>query len=824
MLGKISPERGSQPDVAGGRPAVAQPPRVILGDHQHPRRVIPPGTGPGRPQPNTPESTFVDPAQVAPQAGQFTYFKNTPCRPALTATQGAVEPCAAINRDTMLVTGNWFAGLSKDGGQTFSDLNPYTFFPALDSGFCCDQRVDYVASHDLTVWYQQYQYSATTSRGSIRVAVASGRDRLRSGLANDWTRYVFDPQQFGYSSDAWFDFPDTSYTDAWFYWTSNVYLRNSNGSNSPIGAVCVRMDLADMQAGNTVTYASFRGDLAGNGGGMSWRLANGGTGAPMFWADTTSTTNIRIWRWQTGGSIDYVDRSVATYSAAQVAATTADGRLWLGNATGRIRGAWGQSGEIGFLWTCAPQAGRPNAYVRVARFTTPARDMINEHDIWSSTNSLGFGAAEANTLGHVGIVIARGSLTTFPHGAATIVDGYQPWGSGFTFTTMANGSAGPTNDRWGDYFDVQRHWQDQRTFLGTGMQMTSASTSSAQIAWFGRDDYQPVYTSLDVTSTGASGVPITVDVTGRSGNKDGVTPFSRTYDPRQGYQLTAPLTHTVGGQQWVFERWAYTLTPGGTVRLHTLGDRVLTVDDLSGSDDTAEARYVAVRRLDVGSFNPASGVTVDVATADVNGLRDGTTPFVRNYGEGTVVQLTAPDRGASQPFRRWQRGNGTFNTNRSISLTIGNANESLVAQYWTYTQGSIVSFGSGCPGTNNNVPGHRVLGTPEIGQTLTYEGRHVPSANLFGIIHLGQRANPPIPLAVIGMGTCTLNIDPIAFNVPGVFDAAGQFSLPLVAPNDINLIGASLASQVAAFDPGTATTFKWVESAGVEVTLGGLGY
>ena len=573
MLTRIAPERVAQPSSL---PGVPQPPRAIQNEHGHLPRMIPAGPDRSRPRPNTPEARAMAEGQAAPLAGQFSYFRNVACRPANTSTSAAVEPSAAINRDTMLVSGNWFTGLSKDGGQTFTDLNPSTFFPTLDAGWCCDNRVEHVFSHDLTVWYQQYAYSATTQRGSIRVAVARGRDRLRSGIANDWVRYVFDPQQFGFPTGHWFDFPDVSSSSDFFYWTSNVFRRNADGTNTFISAFCARMDLNDMQAGGTVSTSSFRGDIGGNGGGFSWRLANGGTGAPMFFADTTSTTNIRIWRWQVGGSLDYVDRAIASFNAAAAVDSGADGRQWMGNATGRIRGAWGQGSEIGFLWTSAAEADRPNPYVRVARFTTPARDLIDEQDLWSSTLALGYGAAEANSLGHVGIVVALCSSSTFPRCGATIVDGYQAWGTGFTFTNMASGSAGPVGNRWGDYFDVQRHWLDQRTFLGTGSLMTSSTVSTARAAWFGRDDYTPTWVTLDVSSTGASAVPITIDVTDRNGNKDGATGFNRSFAPRQGYQLTAPLRHSAGGRDWVFERWAYTTSPTSTVFLHTLGEPVFT--------------------------------------------------------------------------------------------------------------------------------------------------------------------------------------------------------------------------------------------------------
>lgn len=168
--------------------------------------------------------------------------------------------------------------------------------------------------------------------------------------------------------------------------------------------------------------------------------------------------------------------------------------------------------------------------------------------------------------------------------------------------------------------------------------MTSPTASTSRVAWFGRDDYQPTWVTLDVTSTGATAVPITLDVTDRDGNKDGSTGFVRSFSPRQGYELTAPLRHSSGGRDWVFERWAYTHTPGGVVRLHTHSDRVLVIDDNSISNDTAEARNLEVRTLSIESFNPTSGITIALDTTDLNGRRDGTTPFTREYGDGTRLQ------------------------------------------------------------------------------------------------------------------------------------------------------------------------------------------
>ena len=80
-------------------------------------------------------------------------------------------------------------------------MSPYTFFPSIDGGFCCDQKAIYVNSHNLAVWV--LQYSDNGSKNTLRIAVATTRAKLRSGLASDWDYYDFNPQQVGWPTGHW---------------------------------------------------------------------------------------------------------------------------------------------------------------------------------------------------------------------------------------------------------------------------------------------------------------------------------------------------------------------------------------------------------------------------------------------------------------------------------------------------------------------------------------------------------------------------------------------------------------------------------------------
>ena len=79
------------------------------------------------------------------------------------------EISAGENGQTIMMTGNDWMALSKNGGGTFSNLNPTTIFPQVDGGFCCDQVVVYVPRIDMFVWLLQY-WSGGNGKNRIRVA------------------------------------------------------------------------------------------------------------------------------------------------------------------------------------------------------------------------------------------------------------------------------------------------------------------------------------------------------------------------------------------------------------------------------------------------------------------------------------------------------------------------------------------------------------------------------------------------------------------------------------------------------------------------------
>ena len=74
------------------------------------------------------------------------------------------EPTLAVRGEQALVTANWFASFTKDGGKTFQHIRPWDLFPQTQANqFCCDQVAIYEPKHDLLVsvrlWPSRHPHS-----------------------------------------------------------------------------------------------------------------------------------------------------------------------------------------------------------------------------------------------------------------------------------------------------------------------------------------------------------------------------------------------------------------------------------------------------------------------------------------------------------------------------------------------------------------------------------------------------------------------------------------------------------------------------------------
>jgi hypothetical protein len=424
---------------------------------------------------------------MAPSApGTFTLFRDTDFGATIKAnTSGSTgEPVAANTGGVVFATGNWWAAISADGGQSFQYINPYTMFPASYGGFCCDQMAVYDPSRDLFIWSLQYLPSGPAGSGQnlFRIAAARPADALR-GV---WWYWDFDSEV----NTEW-DFPSLCLSNDYVYYLTNRGPYNAGYVND---SWVFRFPLDPISTGAGFSYGYLD---AGNAGlnNLSWNCANGARDVAYF-ASHNTTSQIRILRWaENTGTLywDNVNLSEAWPNATRICPTP-DGRDWCGFDDGRIKAGWIGRGMIGFMWNGSAGGSFAAPYVEAVRVRESDRAYVDRPYMWNSTVAFQYPAAAPNARGDVGIVAHYSSSSIYPSFGVGIDDdfsrdnGYGP--PGWELKFVRQGTQGPNVNRWGDYFSVQPFAPNGLGWIATGHTMQGcgvAGCKETRFEIFGRE-------------------------------------------------------------------------------------------------------------------------------------------------------------------------------------------------------------------------------------------------------------------------------------------------------------------------------------------------
>jgi hypothetical protein len=425
------------------------------------------------------------------------------------------EPSVAVTKSgqVVLVTANTFAALSKDGGTSFTFINPAVLFPQdPHKPFFCDQTLVYDAAHDLMVWYMQHDYYAGASAtdpdaGNLyRIAVAKGDDIGK----NRWRYYDFTPQLIADWKTTELDFPDLTFSDNYLYVSTNVFDEGAGGAYR--GAVTVRMPLDKLAAYEAFNFRVFttvpKDDPNGFGPG-SLRGARGAKTTMYLGTNTAAAGNnsLRVYAWKEDAtSVTSTDVTINDWFGGGRGDCTApgpDGRDWLGRIDGRMTAAWYNrtNDTFGFAWTSAqgtPAATFPFPHVRAAVFKAADPPTLDSQPIlYSKTTAYAYPAVAADAQGQLGVSVAYGGGTAnYPSHAVGFLTP-PPGANGFWTWTLAaahQGDTGPQFDAWGDYFWVCHDPGTAGQFLGVGavplkVTGTDAHRTEVQLARFRRTPF-----------------------------------------------------------------------------------------------------------------------------------------------------------------------------------------------------------------------------------------------------------------------------------------------------------------------------------------------
>jgi hypothetical protein len=391
------------------------------------------------------------------------------------------EPSAAARGQEILTTFNWGALWSEDGGNHFSQLDPYGLFEAppaaVGSGFCCDQVVLYLKSVDLMVWFLQGDYNE--GGNTVRLLVAKGEDIRK----RRWHLYDFSPQSIGKWSGEWFDYPDLAATDKHLFISLNVFTTSGDGFTK---SVVLRLPLEQLAAYSKVDIGVFVSDTE-----FSARFAQGSRGR-MFWASHRDTAAMVVRSWSDDadqplkGRIVAVERWTRPDNDTVSGAEGPNGSPWLNRLDERITAGWASGDIVGFAWTsgkieAGDGADYPYPHVRVAILRrgdlesggTAILHPVSEPHIWSSKFAISYPAAAPNEAGDVGIGLYFGGSKHFPSAAVGFFrQTDQNWET--ILTVLATGKNTPRCRKsegvdnkcgaWGDYISIRPDPNDAHTW------------------------------------------------------------------------------------------------------------------------------------------------------------------------------------------------------------------------------------------------------------------------------------------------------------------------------------------------------------------------
>jgi hypothetical protein len=420
----------------------------------------PPPAGVAAPKPpNAADATFVPMPLAAPATAKLEILPaSRPLEDSETKGQTSTvcEPSLAVRGDEILLTGNWFAAISKDKGASFNYRNPYTIFPRSGSrDFCCDQVAHYDKANDLMFWL--LQYVSDSSGNILRVAVAKGSD-----IRNErWRYYDFSPQSVGEWSGVWFDYPDLTVGAKYLYVSCNVLQL---GTDAFSRSLLLRLPLAQLASYADLDVEYFTTtEVAG-------LRATQGASDPMYFGANRDRGTIRVFTWPEGSTTAVqTDVHVQPWNdkEADWEAPGPDGYDWLPRADGRITAAWQSKDRIGFAWAAARDSQHRWPHVRVAVLDRKTRKVLAQPNMWNPQFAFAFPAAAVNADGQVAFSVLYGGNTLYPsHTVGLLVDDKQ-----WELLNVAVGTAGPADGKWGDYVSIRPHGTDPKTWVATGFSL-----------------------------------------------------------------------------------------------------------------------------------------------------------------------------------------------------------------------------------------------------------------------------------------------------------------------------------------------------------------
>jgi len=395
------------------------------------------------------------------------YTLNTSVAPAST---NAADISGGDSGEVVMLTGNWYAQYSTDGGQTFNTVNPTAIFPdTLTGGFCCDQVIQYIPQFEMFVWLLQYSRVGGNNINAYRLAMATPQDIIDSNCTA-WTYWDLASGAFNLGTD-WMDYPSLSVGNNSLYMSFDV-LDNAADALADNGLLVVRFSLSEIQQRSTINYQYTNpGDSA-----FAWGSnVSQDTGDEVFWAGHVDNSTIRVFSLQEGSNTYFWrDIDVNNWANNTQVSNGPNGNNWFGHnlAAGwqfpmfAVIGITRRLDELWLSWTASNGDGGfggfnfPHPHVQLVKIDVNSYTLLEQMQVWNPDLAFGYPSLATNSENEVGIVLGWGGGGSFhANSAVGIIGDYVVW--------YRDGSTW-THTRWGDYVSARNSSADSRLFAGFG--------------------------------------------------------------------------------------------------------------------------------------------------------------------------------------------------------------------------------------------------------------------------------------------------------------------------------------------------------------------
>ncbi|MEL7531829.1 MAG: hypothetical protein AAFN10_11000 [Bacteroidota bacterium] len=359
-------------------------------------------------------------------------------------SQCCPEISVTESNQAVMMTGNFWMTFSTDGGGTFTEYNPTSFFPQSNGGFCCDQVVHYIPQYEMFVWLLQYR-ADSEGKNLLRLAVQTVSEAISSN-GTSWTYYDFPSTVF--SETRRLDYNDMSFG------RSNLYF-NTNTVGG--GRHAVRIPLEQLQAKGSISY-----QYTGATDNAYFSHITQNAGDAVYWGGHISNSELRVYSMRDGDDF-YAWRTVNVDSWPNGAnkSNCPDGTDWLSFDANKnyIFGNVINGNNLWFAWLAGPGGGFPQSHVQMVRINTDTWNAEEQVQIWNEDFAFGYPYLSTNSTGEIGMSVGFGGGSFYASHAVGV------WGD---FVVYYPKLSDRCTNRWGDYNTARRATQNPQDWVAGG--------------------------------------------------------------------------------------------------------------------------------------------------------------------------------------------------------------------------------------------------------------------------------------------------------------------------------------------------------------------